>query len=114
MEVGSSYGLAIGWFPLLRVGHGKAYTRVEGTVNKAWTAGNATPPTLASSLVASASIRSASSASVRPVSFRLAIHSATHPIARHQLTASRLAASLTPGFNQGGGRWRSLIKIPTR
>ena len=38
MEVGSSYGLAIGWFAPLRVGHGEAYTRVEGRVNEAWTA----------------------------------------------------------------------------
>ena len=43
MEVGSSYGLMIGWFPPLRMEHGKAYTRVEGRVNKAWTAGNVTP-----------------------------------------------------------------------
>ena len=43
MEVGSSDGLAIGWFAPLRVGHGEAYTRVKGMVNKAWTAGNAMP-----------------------------------------------------------------------
>ncbi len=40
MEVGSSSGLAIGWVAPLRVGHGEAYTRAEGGVNRAWTAGN--------------------------------------------------------------------------